>query len=147
MAKAGTRPFDAPTFLSCRGVASTPRRVAVVRALRASRAPVPASELLARVRQAVRINKVTLYRILDDLVARRGARRIPGAEGKACRFELAGGGSDAVHPHAECRACGGMECLLPVNLSGLSRSAARRGFAIDRVSVVVEGVCGHCRGR
>jgi Fe2+ or Zn2+ uptake regulation protein len=139
--------FDPSAFLGERGMAATPRRAAVVRAMSSTRAPVTAAELLEAVRRAVRINKVTLYRILEELVSRGGARKIAGGGGKSSRFELARGGVEGAHPHLECRACGGMECLKPVDLTGLNHSASRLGFEIDRVSVLVEGLCDQCRGR
>jgi len=139
--------FDAPAFLADHGMAPTPRRAAVVQALASAHAPATAAEILAAARRLVELNRVTVYRILDELVSRGGARKIPGAEGKAGRFEIAPAGSVGPHPHAACRSCGGMECLRPVNLSAVSDSAGRLGFAIDRVSILVEGVCDQCRGR
>jgi Fur family ferric uptake transcriptional regulator len=87
------------------------------------------------------LDRVTLYRVLDWLVARGLAHRISGT-GRARRFSAADRGHDA-HAHFQCDRCGKLVCLERVR-TRRRPPAVPRGFRAEGVEVTVKGVCARC---
>lgn len=126
------------------GVRPTALRLAVLETLASEPRAFTASEILGLIRRARRVNKVTVYRLLEDFTGRGLVRRVP-AEGKAGLYELAGD-SCPPHPHFQCHACGVVQCLEPVPLSEVW--AALKGPAgnrADRLEIRVAGLCRRCQ--
>ena len=122
------------------GLAATEKRVLVVRALAAAGAPATPQELLATL--GAQLNRVTLYRILDLLVAHKLATRHNAGE-RAFRYCLRTG--PAGHAHFTCSRCGHTECLDSGSFgAGLDELLSRLPMQVDSVDVRFAGVCRGC---
>lgn len=101
--------------------------------------------LLAVIRTRRPAHKVTVYRILEDLVRLGLVRRLPVAGG-AAHYELACE-HHPPHPHFHCRDCGEVQCLEPVPLEKIWRELkGPLGNQAERLEIQVAGVCHKCRG-
>lgn len=140
---------DATGILARCGVAATANRELVARALCAAGCPVTPQELLDRL--GGRMNRVTLYRILDLFVESGVATRHNAGE-RAFRYclhtDLSGHGG---HAHFTCVRCGHTQCLdsrtldadLEAVFSHLSQSRALR---VETAELRFGGVCEGCLG-
>ena len=98
--------------------------------------------------EPVRMDRVTLYRVLDSLVESGLAHRVSGAD-RVWRFGVMAGGGRMVHQkheehaHFQCRDCGKIVCL-----GGTSAARARvrlpQGFQPEVVEMTVRGRCAQC---
>lgn len=117
------------------GARLTPHRQAVLAHLQAATGALSHSELLAALPQ---LDKVTLYRTLDWLVAQGLVHRLIG-EDRVGRFHAAGAGS-AADAHFQCLHCGRTLCLAaPVPVPALPP-----GFRVEQVEWVIRGRCADC---
>lgn len=126
-------PSDAST--TPRRARLTPARQAVLAHLQASAAALTQPELLAALPQ---LDRVTLYRALDWLVAQGLVHRLIGDD-RVGRFHAAdaGRGSDA---HFQCQRCGRILCLAgPAPIPALPP-----GCTVTHVAVMVCGCCPDC---
>jgi Fur family transcriptional regulator, ferric uptake regulator len=122
----------------------TPRRLQVLEVLGSEDRPWQAREVLEAVRARRPVNKVTIYRILDDLVRLGLVRKLP-SEGTAAHYELACE-HHPPHPHFQCRACGELQCLKPVSLENLRRELeGPLGNRVDRLEIRAAGICRRCQ--
>lgn len=122
----------------------TPLRIAVLETLRLAGKALTAPEIIRRVRKRLPIHKVTVYRILEGLIARGILRRISLNE-NAFRYELACV-HNPPHPHFECSTCGEIQCLDPVDLSRIwVEVKGPLGNRADSIEIRVQGVCYRCK--
>jgi Fur family ferric uptake transcriptional regulator len=130
--------------LSLQGLRPTPVRLAVLETLAAAPRALKAREILAGIRSRRRVNKVTVYRILEDFT-RRGIIRRLALEGRACHFELACE-HHPPHPHFRCQVCREVQCLDPAPLKQMwTELQGPLGNRADHIDVRVEGLCHKCR--
>ena len=102
-------------------------------------------EILNAIRVRRSVNKVSVYRILDDLTRLGLVRKLP-SEGAAAHYELACE-HHPPHPHFQCQACGEVQCLEPVPLERIWREIDPRGNRAERLEIRVEGLCRRCQGK
>lgn len=126
------------------GLRKTARRTAVLAVLEGAGCALPVQEIMHRLPSARRMNRVTLYRILDLLVEKGLAVRSCDAYGvhRFCLGERGGAGSCC---HFQCRLCGRSECL-PLDDFQLEKSpllGAAHG-RVESVEVRLDGVCESC---
>ena len=122
----------------------TPLRLQVLETLGSEDRAWQAREVLEAIRSRRRVNKVSVYRILDDLVRLGLVRKLPG-EGTAAHYELACE-HHPPHPHFQCYSCGAMQCLQPVPLEDLWRELrGPSGNRVDRLEIRVAGLCRRCQ--
>lgn len=134
--------MDGPDILKHGGLAATAKRLLVVQALAASGGPLTPQELLAALGE--RLNRVTLYRILDLLVEHGLVTRHNAGE-RAFRYCLRQGA--AGHAHFTCTRCGHTECLDSRPLeAGLSELLAHLPMRVDSAEVRFGGICQGCLG-
>jgi Fur family ferric uptake transcriptional regulator len=134
------------TLLHDRGLSATPHRLIVLEILGNCPSPVTPQEIFATLERGHRMNKVTLYRILDLLVDNGLVERIPGAD-RTFRYGLAPGDHHR-HAHFFCSACGAMQCLNPDALSVDVLSFQKRFPAlIKTVDIRLDGICKECLRR
>lgn len=135
---------DIQTTLQDAGLSKTSRRVAVLSALMRAALPLCAKGILEQVGWDCRINRVTVYRILDSFRAAGIIREISTEHGEtfyevACRH-------NPLHPHFYCRVCRNLSCLPAL---GTAENWLRKFHAgkesIDSIVVNLSGVCTHCR--
>ncbi len=123
----------------------TDLRLAVLEVLGQAPRAMRANDVFREVQSRRGVNKVTVYRILQEFM-RRGILRRLRVQGRAWRYELACE-HHPPHPHFQCHTCGEVQCLDPVPLEGVwAELKGLLGNRADRVEIRVEGVCRKCRG-
>lgn len=128
-------------LLRAAGVKVTPGRVRVLEALRAAPQPLSHADLEARLADA---DRVTLYRVLDSLVACGLALKAVDARG-VFRFSASGARREhGGHVHFRCTDCGGVFCL---KAAPPPPPKLPRGFHLAEVEFDVRGTCAACAGR
>ena len=144
MARASATAEDTQSsdLIRAAGVKVTRGRVRVLDALLAARQPLSHAEMEARLGDAFEpaMDRVTLYRILDSLVACGLALKAVDTRG-VFRFSAAGAQRQhANHVHFRCTDCGGVFCLKaeppPPRLP--------RGFRLNEVAFDLRGTCAGC---
>ena len=119
------------------GQRGTEHRAQVLAALTAAARPLSHQELEARLAP---IDKVTLYRVLDWLVAQGIAHRVSGAD-RVWRFAVSGA-AHAGHAHFECSRCCKVLCL--GELPGPPSLALPPGCRLDGFELTAKGRCARC---
>jgi Fur family transcriptional regulator, ferric uptake regulator len=133
-----------PQWLAQQGLRATPVRLAVLDILGEAHRALRAQEILAMVRSRRRVNKVTVYRILEDF-NRRGMVRKLSLEGRVSHFELACE-HHPPHPHFWCQVCREVQCLEPVALQEIwTELQGPVGNRADHIDIKVAGLCHKCR--
>lgn len=126
------------SLLRAAGIKATPARMRVLDALRAARQPLSHADLEALLPDA---DRVTLYRVLDALVACGLALKAADARG-VFRFSASGERREhRGHVHFRCTDCGRVFCLedAPPPPPKLPR-----GFRLAAIDYDVRGICAHC---
>ena len=135
---------DIGTTLQDAGLSRTSQRVAVLSALVHAYLPLSVKDILDLIGLDCRINKVTVYRILDSLKTAAIIREIPTDHGEkfyemACRH-------NPLHPHFYCRVCRHLSCL---PAAGITEEWLKRFHpgkeSIESVVVNLSGVCKGCQ--
>lgn len=129
----------ASTSIRETGERVTPARVRVLGALLAARRALSHHELEDALGPRS-IDRVTLYRVLDWLVAQRLSCRTLGAD-RVFRFSAAAHGGEA-HAHFQCTACGRVVCLAAPAAGAVGLPP---GFRAERTELTVRGQCADCR--
>ena len=131
-------------LLETSGLGCTPNRLRVLEVIGNNTFPLNAQEVFDTLQRSNGINRVTVYRILDLLVAKGLLERLSGG-GRSFYYGLAPNENHQAHPHFYCKSCGHMECLRPesltLNLAPLDRIFPGR---IENVEVRVDGLCKNC---
>lgn len=128
-------------LLRAAGVKVTSGRVRVLEALRAAPRPLSHADLEARLADA---DRVTLYRVLDSLVACGLALKAVDARG-VFRFSASGARREhGGHVHFRCTGCGGVFCL---KAAPPPPPKLPRGFRLAEVEFDVRGTCAACAER
>lgn len=123
------------------GVKVTPGRVRVFDALAAAAQPLSHADLEAQLPDA---DRVTLYRVLDSLVACGLALKAVDARG-VFRFSASGTQREhSGHVHFRCTDCGGVFCL---KAAPQPPPKLPRGFRLAEVALDVRGTCASCVAR
>lgn len=125
------------------GAKVTGPRVRIMDALTRAATPVSHRELLDRVRggSGEQIDRVTVYRVLDWLVAMNLAHKAADDQG-VFRFSAANAsGAHDSHVHFRCSRCGGVFCLKD---APPARPRLPRGFRLTRMTVDIQGECARC---
>jgi len=127
------------------GLRKTPHRMAVLNMLIYADRPLSASDILKK-SPIIKINKVTVYRILSTFKEEGIIREIP-TEQRDKHYEMACR-HNPIHPHFYCSACKTMTCLEPLTLSqAIELFSKPHGFTIDNISVNITGVCDRCQDK
>ena len=135
--------MDGPDILKHGGLAATAKRLLVVQALAASGGPLTPQELLAALGE--RLNRVTLYRILDLLVEHGLVTRHNAGERAFPLLPCAR--APRGHAHFTCTRCGHTQCLDSRPLeAGFSELLAHFPMRVDSAEVRFGGICQGCLG-
>lgn len=135
---------DYDTLLKGHGITPTPRRLRTLEILGTSPRPLSAEEILDALQTRGRVNKVTVYRILDLLVDQGLVDRLR-AGSHPCRYGLAPNAHHPRHPHFYCRRCGRMVCLAPETIDVDVHAPQESGVGnVEKVGVLLEGLCQAC---
>lgn len=131
-------------WLVSQGLKLTAVRLAVLEILGAASRALRAKEILEVIRSRRRVNKVTVYRILEDFCNRGMVRRLS-LEGRVSHYELACEHRPP-HPHFQCHTCREVQCLEPVPLTRVwTELQGPVGNRADHIDIRVEGLCHKCR--
>ena len=122
----------------------TRNRLHVLEVVGNNRFPLSADDIYKTLERSSSINRVTVYRILDLLVARGIVERLS-TGGRAAYYGLAPNDHHKPHPHFYCKSCGQMDCLNPESLN-VDTDSLWKTFPgrIDKVEVRVDGLCKTC---
>lgn len=138
---------DYRQLLEDAGIEPSPNRLRILQAIGAGTGPLSVDEIYKTLKRNRRINRVTVYRVLELLESGGLVERLS-AGGRAARFGLAPNQNHGPHSHFYCTSCGRLDCLSPesviVETHGLERAVPGR---IDRLEVRVDGICRACLGR
>jgi Fur family transcriptional regulator, ferric uptake regulator len=125
------------------GIAKTPQRMAVLKILQNAGGPLSINIIRAKLETSIRINKVTVYRIISILKQRGVIRDILSAGG-AVHFEMATA-DYPVHPHFSCTNCGSVNCLTPLTFSQARQlTTSSEDFSVDHIEINISGLCNGC---
>ena len=134
-------------LLSGADIETTSNRVRVLEVVGNNKFPLSAADIYKILERSSTINRVTVYRILDLLVAQGIVERIS-TGGRAFYYGLAPNDHHGPHPHFYCKNCGQMDCLSPesliVDTEPLWKTFPGR---IDKVEVRIDGICKNCEKR
>ncbi len=135
---------DFRQWLARQGLKLTAVRLAVLEILGAAPRAMQAKEILEAIRGRRRVNKVTVYRILEDFTQRGMVRRLS-LDGRVSHYELACE-HHPPHPHFQCQTCREVQCLEPVPLARVwAELQGPVGNRADHIDIRVEGLCHKCR--
>ena len=123
---------------------ATRTRIEVLAVLLAARCALTHHEVERQVRRVLGMDRVTVYRVLEWLVARGLAHRISGDD-RVWRFNAADEGHARRHAHFKCNDCGEVICLE-------TAVAARNvplpsGYRPQEIELTVKGLCAGCTHR
>ncbi len=135
-------PSELRAVLRAAGLRSTPSRVAVLRLLSSSAAPMSHADVAAALEEGG-WDRATLYRNLLDLT-RTGLAHRSDLGDHVWRFEAAGDHEVTLHPHFVCSACGGVACLDGAVIVVPRGAHAPRALTSGGVEVQVKGLCDAC---
>ncbi len=136
-------PSSSVELIRAAGVKVTPGRVRVFDALQTAQQPLCHGELEALLAGdgATALDRVTLYRILDSLVACGLALKAVDTRG-VFRYSATGARRQhANHIHFRCTDCGGVFCL---KAEPPPPPKLPRGFRLGEVEFDVRGTCAGC---
>lgn len=124
------------------GARATRPRIEVLCVLLAAPRALTHHEVEWQVSRSLGVDRVTIYRVLDWLVARGLAHRISGDD-RVWRFNAAGEEHARQHAHFKCNDCGEVICLE-------AEVAARNvpvpsGYRPQEIELTVKGLCADCR--
>ena len=126
------------------GLDPTAHRLHILEVIGANPSPLSATDVFKTMARNHRINRVTVYRILDLLVEKNVLERLSSG-GRAAHYGLAPNEHHVRHPHFYCTNCGQMDCLQPESLA-IDMAHLKKNFAgeIDRIEIRVDGTCKNC---
>ncbi len=125
------------------GLRCTSVRLEILEILRSSPRPLQVKEIIEAIRAHRRVNKVTVYRALEELNGRKIIRRLL-LESRACYFELACEHRPR-HPHFFCHSCGEIQCLDPAPVTRMwTELQGPIGNRVNKIDIRVEGICHKC---
>ena len=131
-------------LLSAAHLDATDNRLRVLEVIGNNSYPLSAADIFKTLDRTYRINRVTVYRILDLLVEHELVDRIS-TGGRAFYYGMAPNAHHHPHPHFYCKRCGQMDCLSPEVLK-IDPNLLQKTFPgrIDKVEVRVDGICKNC---
>jgi len=116
-------------------------RIAVLATLLAAPRALTHLEVEQRVRRSQPVDRVTVYRVLEWLVAQGLAHRIAGDD-RVWRFNAVADEHADEHAHFKCNRCGTVTCLDEMAARPVVKLPA--GFRPQQVELTVKGLCAGC---
>lgn len=131
-------------LLSSADLRATVNRIRVLEVVGNNSFPLSAKDIFNTLERSCRINRVTVYRILDLLVDHGVVDRIS-TGGRAFYYGLAPNKHHEPHPHFYCTNCGQMDCLSPESLSvDMENFVKTFPGQIEKLEVRIDGICKNC---
>ncbi len=128
------------------GLDPTLNRLLVLTILLESDHPLRAKEVYAGLRQRHKLNRVTVYRILDLFAEKGVVSKISSGERSFCY--CAPFGRRPGHCHFHCTQCGKVDCI-DKDLLPLDEEAVKNRLALDvrHIELRLDGVCRECKDK
>ena len=143
MSPVNSTPLHPEDILLAAGQRSTQARSAVLATLLAAERALTHLEISDRLVEGAKMNRVTLYRVLEWLVQHRLAHKVAG-EDRVWRFNAFPPEEETGHHHAhfQCNRCSNVTCLESMSTAfALSLPA---GFRSQEVELTIRGLCDAC---
>lgn len=139
-----SRTEEAAALIRESGSRLTPPRSAVLSLLLGADHAMTHQEIADALSDALPVDRVTIYRVLDWLVEQGLAHRIA-QDDRVWRFSVSRQHARAAHQHAHfaCKQCGQTFCLDSVPAKAAVKLPA--GYQSEEVELTIRGVCEHCR--
>ncbi len=133
----------AKKIIADHGLRPTQSRLAVLKLLSNAKHPLTHQELLAKLnsQSALQFDRVTLYRVLDWLLANDIIHKVTGHD-RGWRFQLNQADTTHHHAHFQCSHCHTTYCLSDVQLQRPGNLPAH--FTVESVELNIKGVCAGC---
>ena len=135
------RSSSAEEMIRTTGVRVTQPRVSVLAALLNAPRALTHHDVELRVKRSIKVDRVTVYRVLEWLVANQLAHRIAGDD-RVWRFNAAAGEHSDEHMHFQCNRCGRVTCL--EEKAPAPHVPLPAGFRSEHVEITVKGLCAQC---
>lgn len=140
-----SRSKEADILIRQSGARLTSSRSAVLSLLLAADHAMTHQEITDALADALPVDRVTIYRVLEWLVEQGLAHRIA-QDDRVWRFSVSKhphAKSDHQHAHFSCKQCGQTFCLddVPAKVAGKLPA----GYESEEVELTIRGVCEHCR--
>lgn len=123
------------------GARMTRPRVMVLAVLLGAERALTHTEVEARLPRAAEVDRVTIYRVLEWLVANGLAHKIAGDD-RVWRFNAAAHAHAGPHAHFQCSDCGQVICLEQAPARPAVKLPA--GYKPQQVELTIKGLCAHC---
>ena len=136
------QPYDrAEHLVRSTAARATRPRIEVLCVLLAAPRALTHHEVERQVNRALRIDRVTIYRVLEWLTARGLAHRVPGDD-RVWRFNAAEQKHAQHHAHFKCNHCGEVICL--DKLVAPRGIPLPSGYRSQEIELTVRGLCAGC---
>lgn len=131
------------TELNDADLRATPARVAVMKLLETTDAPVDVATIIDYLtQQDIKTDPATAFRIINMFTEKGLVKQISFHEGKL-RYELS---NKADHHHLICEQCGKIEEISDCAIPGLEKDIQKKkGFIVKRHALEFFGICAHCQ--
>ena len=131
-------------LLQGQGVEPNLNRLQVLTVLEGSQHPMTAKEVLDTILESRKVDRVTIYRILDLLVDKGVLNRVSTGVG-AASYCLRESGKNDGHSHFHCTVCGKVQCIdnntLNIDKDALISAIPLR---VSNVDLRLDGICEEC---
>lgn len=124
-----------------RATRATRPRIEILALLLAAPRALTHREIERKVKRAHGTDRVTIYRVLEWLVAHGLAHRISGDD-RVWRFNAADSEHASRHAHFKCNDCGEVICLETVVAA--AKVPLPSGYRTQEIELVVKGLCADC---
>jgi len=120
---------------------ATPARIVAMQIFEKSDIPVDSTILFKNLKKQVDVDRVTVFRMLNNFLDRGLIKKIEFGEGKS-RYELNG----PEHHHLICESCGNVEDISYCNVENFGDEVNRqKKFLIRRHTLEFYGLCNNCQ--
>lgn len=127
------------------GLDPTLKRILVLSVLTENEHPLNANEVYKNLFEDNRLNRATVYRILDLFAEKGLVSKISSGERSFCYCARPDRRANS-HCHFHCKQCGKIECLK--DLPGLNESKFKTDLGVDihNIELRLDGICRFCKG-
>ena len=134
--------MDFNLILTKHDLKTTQARISLLKLVEKQGRPVDSQFLIDTLQKGLRVDKVTVFRILNVLTEHGILRRLEFGEGKA-RYELA----TEDHHHLICQSCGSIEDISDCNIRALEQEIKnKKKFIVKLHTLEFYGLCSNCQG-
>lgn len=141
-ATASSSPVQLAEAIRGAGARATHARMSVLGLLKAAASPLSHADAEAMLAgDGKKMDRVTLYRVLDWLAEHGLAHKAADARGVFRYSAAEPDGNHAAHGHFHCQSCGGVYCL---DVPAPRSPRLPRGFRLHRIALDIEGECARC---